>query len=115
MIWVITIATFLGTLVAVLLLFVIFSRREALNSERRMESRTPERVGMELYSPGSSPFQYLARRICPPTSHAEHHDDRLPTCASSPGSPSRAAYQDFLAFWTDAGPDIPILKQAKAE
>jgi hypothetical protein len=51
MIWVITIATFLGTLVAVLLLFFIFSSREASNSERRMESRTPERVGMELYSP----------------------------------------------------------------
>jgi eukaryotic-like serine/threonine-protein kinase len=26
-----------------------------------------------------------------------------------------AAYQDFLALWKDAGPDIPILKQAKAE
>jgi serine/threonine protein kinase/TolB-like protein len=28
---------------------------------------------------------------------------------------SRAAYQDFLALWKDADPDIPILKQAKAE
>jgi eukaryotic-like serine/threonine-protein kinase len=26
-----------------------------------------------------------------------------------------AAYQDFLAFWKDADPDIPILKEAKAE
>jgi eukaryotic-like serine/threonine-protein kinase len=26
-----------------------------------------------------------------------------------------AAYQDFLALWKDADPDIPILKQAKAE
>jgi hypothetical protein len=55
MIWVITIATFLGTLVAVVLLFFIFSRREhireALHLERRMESRVPDRVGMELYSP----------------------------------------------------------------
>jgi eukaryotic-like serine/threonine-protein kinase len=24
-------------------------------------------------------------------------------------------YQDFLALWKDADPDIPILKQAKAE
>jgi serine/threonine protein kinase/tetratricopeptide (TPR) repeat protein len=31
----------------------------------------------------------------------------------SPGS--RKAYQDFLALWKDADPDIPILKQAKAE
>ena len=28
---------------------------------------------------------------------------------------SRSAYQDFLALWKDADPDIPILKQAKAE
>jgi eukaryotic-like serine/threonine-protein kinase len=28
---------------------------------------------------------------------------------------SRRAYQDFLALWKDADPDIPILKQAKAE
>jgi serine/threonine protein kinase/Flp pilus assembly protein TadD len=27
----------------------------------------------------------------------------------------RAAYQDFLTLWKDADPDIPILKQAKAE
>ena len=28
---------------------------------------------------------------------------------------ARAAYQDFLALWKDADPDIPILNQAKAE
>jgi serine/threonine protein kinase/Tfp pilus assembly protein PilF len=28
---------------------------------------------------------------------------------------ARTAYQDFLANWKDADPDIPILKQAKAE
>jgi eukaryotic-like serine/threonine-protein kinase len=28
---------------------------------------------------------------------------------------SRKAYQDFLALWKDADPDIPILKEAKAE
>ena len=26
-----------------------------------------------------------------------------------------AAYKDFIALWKDADPDIPILKQAKAE
>jgi tetratricopeptide (TPR) repeat protein len=25
------------------------------------------------------------------------------------------AYQDFLAFWKDADPDVPVLKEAKAE
>jgi len=28
---------------------------------------------------------------------------------------ARGAYQDFLTLWKDADPDIPILKQAKAE
>jgi predicted Zn-dependent protease len=28
---------------------------------------------------------------------------------------AKAAYQDFLMLWKDADPDIPILKQAKAE
>jgi tetratricopeptide (TPR) repeat protein len=30
-------------------------------------------------------------------------------------SKARAAYQDFLALWKDADPDIPILREAKAE
>ncbi len=28
---------------------------------------------------------------------------------------ARRYYQDFLALWKDADPDIPILKQAKTE
>ena len=28
---------------------------------------------------------------------------------------ARAAYQEFFALWKDADPDIPILKEAKAE
>lgn len=28
---------------------------------------------------------------------------------------SRTAYQGFFALWGDADPDIPILKEAKAE
>ena len=28
---------------------------------------------------------------------------------------ARIAYQEFLALWKDADPDIPILKEAKAE
>jgi hypothetical protein len=31
----------------------------------------------------------------------------------TPGA--RRAYQDFLALWKDADPDIPILLEAKAE
>jgi serine/threonine protein kinase/tetratricopeptide (TPR) repeat protein len=35
--------------------------------------------------------------------------------AASFKSKSRAAYQDLLAIWKDADPDLPALKQAKAE
>jgi hypothetical protein len=28
---------------------------------------------------------------------------------------AKSAYEDFLNLWKDADPDIPILKQAKAE
>jgi tetratricopeptide (TPR) repeat protein len=28
---------------------------------------------------------------------------------------AKAAYKDFLALWKDADPDIPLLKEAKAE
>jgi eukaryotic-like serine/threonine-protein kinase len=28
---------------------------------------------------------------------------------------ARAAYEDFLNLWKEADPDLPILKQAKAE
>ena len=30
-------------------------------------------------------------------------------------SKTTAAYQDFFTLWKDADPDVPILKQAKAE
>jgi hypothetical protein len=28
---------------------------------------------------------------------------------------AKSAYQDFFTLWKDADPDIPILKEAKAE
>jgi hypothetical protein len=28
---------------------------------------------------------------------------------------ARKSYQDFLSLWKDADPDIPILKESKAE
>ncbi len=28
---------------------------------------------------------------------------------------ARIAFQDFFALWKDADPDVPVLKQAKAE
>ena len=35
--------------------------------------------------------------------------------ASGDTAKSRTAYQDFFALWKDADPDLPLLKQAKAE
>lgn len=37
------------------------------------------------------------------------------TDADAARAKARAAYQDFLALWKNADPDIPLLKQAKAE
>jgi hypothetical protein len=34
---------------------------------------------------------------------------------SGDAAAARSAYQDFFAIWKDADPDIPILKEAKAE
>ena len=34
---------------------------------------------------------------------------------SGDATKARAAYQDFLALWKDADPDLPLLKQAKIE
>jgi tetratricopeptide (TPR) repeat protein len=44
-------------------------------------------------------------------------DDGAPRAPLQPDAlaKARAAYQDFLSLWKDADPDIPILKQAKAE
>ena len=38
-----------------------------------------------------------------------------PTTMQGDTTKAKAAYQDFLTLWKDADPDIPILKQAKAE
>ncbi len=53
MIWVITIAAFLGTLAASVSMFFIISQRKQIREalrERRRERRTPAKVGLELSS-----------------------------------------------------------------
>jgi eukaryotic-like serine/threonine-protein kinase len=57
--------------------------------------------------------------------HSYHPDDPLISLAYvgqargyrllGDDTKARTAYQDFFALWKDADPDIPILKQAKAE
>jgi tetratricopeptide (TPR) repeat protein len=54
----------------------------------------------------------LRGNITEPLSHLELARARV-LSGDTPGA--RKAYQDFFAVWKDADPDIPILKQAKAE
>ena len=56
MIWLITIVTFLGAVVAVMLVFLFVFREQILAAlrkveQRRMEARIPTRVGLELSDP----------------------------------------------------------------
>ena len=57
MIWLITIVTFLGAVVAVMLVFWFFPQREQILAalrkpeQQRMEARIPTRVGLEISGP----------------------------------------------------------------
>ena len=57
MIWLITIVTFLGVVVAVMLVFWFFSQRKQILAalrkpeQQRMETRIPTRVGLEVSGP----------------------------------------------------------------
>ncbi len=55
--------------------------------------------------------------LAPPKAHQGAPLRPTKAAAQDPDSLAKAriAYQDFLALWKDADPDIPILKQAKAE
>jgi len=44
-----------------------------------------------------------------------HYQIARAALAEGDAAAARKAYQDFFALWKDADPDIPILKQAKAE
>jgi tetratricopeptide (TPR) repeat protein/predicted Ser/Thr protein kinase len=87
-------------------LVLLFTRASAYLQARQTEetSREFQRVlalkGLHPDSPFMSLAQLGMARV-----YALEHDE----------AKARAAYQDFLALWKDADPDVPILKQAKAE
>jgi hypothetical protein len=62
MIWLITIATFFGAVVAVMFVSWFFSQREQIlatlrkSEEQRIEARIPTRVGLELSGPVEPPI-----------------------------------------------------------
>ena len=64
-------------------------------------------------------FQYILdhRGVCGtlPTCSLAHLQLGRARFLSGDNAGARTAYQDFLALWKDADPDVPILKEAKAE
>jgi hypothetical protein len=50
----------------------------------------------------------------PATARARLEKARALAHAAKPAA-ARSAYEDFLALWENADPDVPILAQAKAE
>jgi eukaryotic-like serine/threonine-protein kinase len=53
--------------------------------------------------------------LCDPAGALAHLQLGRAYALSGDDTKARSAYQDFLSLWKDADPDIPILKQAKAE
>jgi tetratricopeptide (TPR) repeat protein len=53
--------------------------------------------------------------ICDPIGALAHLQLGRAYALSGEKTKAKSAYQDFLTLWNDADPDIPILKQAKAE
>ena len=78
-----------------------------LISPRRTAPRQPPN------SRSSSIIPELCRTSCLALSPISN--SAAPTPSSGDTAKAKAAYQDFLVLWKDADPDIPILKEAKAE
>src|SRR6516164_10979392 len=71
-----------------------------------VQSRRP---GVSKNSQPSRNRFRLANWCARPTSTRQSHGD-----AARHGK-ARTAYEDFFTLWKDADPDIPVLKEAKAE
>jgi hypothetical protein len=59
----------------------------------------------------------LARAYALEATGDSHHEGSRQNFGDATGAlaDARKSYQDFFALWKDADPDIPILKQARAE
>ncbi len=82
-----------------------------VRGEAYLRARQPDAAAQEFQKildhrgiAGASPVESLARLGLAQS-----------RAMSGNAAAAKTAYQDFLALWKDADPDIPILKQAKAE
>ena len=57
----------------------------------------------------------LIGRAAPAVQPAQNQPGPSPAETDAARARAHAAYKDFLTLWKDADPDVPILKQAKAE
>jgi eukaryotic-like serine/threonine-protein kinase len=77
------------------------------------------RLGLARAYASQAGFNFVPHTLPLRLSQAEPRDNAAAVTAGNASADAlakaRAAYQDFLALWKDADPDIPILKQAKAE
>jgi serine/threonine protein kinase/tetratricopeptide (TPR) repeat protein len=76
-------------------------------------------VAAHLGSAAAAEFQKILDHTCvvqnEPIGALAHLGLARAYTLSGDAAKSKAAYQDFFALWKDADPDIPILKEAKAE
>ena len=96
----------LGSTTPALVLYPVYLRGEAFQKNGQGPQAAAEYEKLIAHSGivGNFPIASLAR-LGLARSYAMQGDI----------SKARAAYQDFLTLWKDADPDVPILKQAKAE
>ncbi|HEV2221459.1 MAG TPA: protein kinase, partial [Candidatus Acidoferrales bacterium] len=97
-------------------LYPAFVRGEAYLGARQGSKAAAEfqkildHPGIVLMEPIGALAHFGLARAYAMEAAAEHGAD-----ADAARAKARAAYQDFLALWKNADPDIPVLKQAKAE
>ena len=62
-----------------------------------------------------APLEFLPQLVNFPIGALAHLQLGGAYAMNSDTAKAKSAYQNFLMLWKDADPDIPILKQAKAE
>jgi eukaryotic-like serine/threonine-protein kinase len=97
-------------------MYPVYVRGEAFLAARKGSEAAAEfqkildHPGVVLYEPiGALAHLQLARAYALQSQSDQGADAQVAL------NRARAAYQDFLALWKDADPDVPVLKQAKAE